>query len=422
MAKETGFELEYLEKLVFHDESFFYKGKEYAYEKIQHIVYSATATKHSVNGLPTGTSYETTLQLELSDNHFLSIEQEFSFLRGSAQKGRSEAVMRAASILHEVTFAQRIEHYEKQLEEKGFVSWNGFQFHKNGDLFKKNLFLFNLKDKDVERSLLPFNFEVGKKPVSLKEKIIKAWSGNHNINIMRDKDCFLYFMKHYLGFSWEDTPVKTKRRTTRKEFDEALLVLGAKLCKADGCVTKDEIQVFKTYFDIDEKSHPGSSKIFKDAVSSNANAAHTAKTVYTLFEGKTEPLEYILLGLIHISAADGIISKSERALIEEIAKEFHFTVTEINRLFLIYDKPEPSTKSVGIHLQYLRILGLNEGATEQEIKAAYKQMARKHHPDLLRAQGVPVDSIKDSEEILKAVTAAYQWLNNYYTAERKQTA
>ena len=46
-----------------------------------------------------------------------------------------------------------------------------------------------------------------------------------------------------------------------------------------------------------------------------------------------------------------------------------------------------------------------------EIKAAYRKLAREHRPDALRAKGVPIDAMRQSEEVLKKINDAYAYLN-----------
>ena len=54
---------------------------------------------------------------------------------------------------------------------------------------------------------------------------------------------------------------------------------------------------------------------------------------------------------------------------------------------------------------YYEVLGVQKGASEEEIKKAYKKMARKYHPDLN-----PGD--KEAEEKFKEVKEAYEMLTN----------
>ncbi|MBK9586659.1 MAG: TerB family tellurite resistance protein [Alphaproteobacteria bacterium] len=261
---EEGLVLEYLKDLIFYDEGFVYgEDCDYSYEDIFSIKYSATAIKNSV----ASTTYETYLCLHMSDGFQIKIDQERSFFWMNEKK-KAEAVMRASAIFHEVTFTNRMERYEKQLKTKSFVSWGQYQFAVKGEFFKNYELLFNLRDKDVKKSLDVFSFQVSKKSKSLKESFFNFWKGHEAIDISIDRDCFLYFMKNYLGLTWKDEVVKEKKKPRRSEFFQAVIILGAKVCKADGRVDVVEIKTFKTYFGIDEKSFPGSEDIFRRAATS----------------------------------------------------------------------------------------------------------------------------------------------------------
>ncbi len=120
--EQEGLGLEYLDKLTLFDDFFEYDGKNYDFKNIEHVEFTAVATKTSVNFVPAGTRYSANLFLHLSDGRRLLINQERVFLNRK-EKERSEAVMRAAGIFMDITFNRRIEAYERQMKEKGFVSW-----------------------------------------------------------------------------------------------------------------------------------------------------------------------------------------------------------------------------------------------------------------------------------------------------------
>ena len=109
-----------------------------------------------------------------------------------------------------------------------------------------------------------------------------------------------------------------------------------------------------------------------------------------------------------------------------------FPSAELERLFLIFGHTQDRTASdeqgtptkthtSSLRVQYLRILGLDENATIADAKKAYRNLAKKHHPDLLRAQGIPIDDIKNAEEIMKLINSAYEWLINHQKNAEKST-
>src|SRR5688572_3169967 len=54
---------------------------------------------------------------------------------------------------------------------------------------------------------------------------------------------------------------------------------------------------------------------------------------------------------------------------------------------------------------YYQLLGVPRNATEAEIKAAYRKLALKHHPDRNKGD-------KDAEERFKGINAAYEALSD----------
>ena len=401
MSGVDGFSLEYLDGLIFFDDYFAYESIEYNYSDVIHIEHEATTTKNTVNSIPTGTTYDNHLVIDFIDKKSISIRPNESFL-GIKKKQKFEAVTKAAMILQQLTFEYRLKLYELDIDRKNFVSWGVFQISTNGDVFKDYEFILNLYTKNVTKYPDFFTFFI-KNNENVFEKI----------DISRDRDCFLYFMKNHLGLGWKDYSVREKSQSREVQFYDAILNLGAKLCKIDGRVSPEEIKVFKKYFGIDEKSYPNSGKIFSEAVESSKSYMSVAKNIFEQFDGDKEPLEYIVIGLLRIAMADGVLSDSEKNFIYKTAKEFKLSKPQIDRLFFIHagrKNKDENTDAKSAQSKHYEVLGLKGTENKEQIKKAYKDMVRRHHPDLLMSKGVPLSQIKDAEEMLKMINISYKWI------------
>ena len=233
-------------------------------------------------------------------------------------------------------------------------------------------------------------------------------------------------MKHFLGISFQGAPVREKEVDRRQVFFSAILRLGAKLCKADGRVSRDEIQAFKRAFKIDEENLQNAARIFEEAVGSAQSVEDIASEVFSIVGDNQELLEYIVLGLMQVAAADGSFHKLEAILIGRICDAFGFPKAKTLGLFAMFgvsvldeegeqerdteDRHAPRATN-GVAEVYLRILGLGSDASLEEIKSAYRRLAREHQPDALRAKGVPIDAMRESEEVLKKINEAYAYLS-----------
>lgn len=124
MRGQEPIQLEHLSSLSFYDDRFVYKDKSYPFDDVAHVKFTATRTQHSVNFIPTGTTFETDLRLVLAGGRTLRITPEGGFLQKEA---RFEAILRAADVISEITFTKRMEDYELELANHNFVTWDGRQ-------------------------------------------------------------------------------------------------------------------------------------------------------------------------------------------------------------------------------------------------------------------------------------------------------
>jgi DnaJ like chaperone protein len=182
-------------------------------------------------------------------------------------------------------------------------------------------------------------------------------------------------------------------------FTIAAIALGAKMAKADGIVSRSEVDAFKEVFRVPPGEMKNVARIFDLAKRDSAGFETYARQVASLFTPKHPVLEEMLDGLFHIARADGVVHDTELNYLRRVAEIFGFgdgDFARIREINIGADKADPYT-----------ILGITRENSNDEIKAAWRQLVRDNHPDKLIAQGLPSDFIDLATDKLARINAAY---------------
>jgi DnaJ like chaperone protein len=182
-------------------------------------------------------------------------------------------------------------------------------------------------------------------------------------------------------------------------FTVAVVVLAAKLAKADGVVTRDEIAAFKRLFRVPPDEVESVARLFDEARRDATGYRPYARQIAVMFEDSPRVLEELLDALFEIAKADRVVHAAELAYLRGVADAFGFDAAAFERIRAGHvDAAEADPHDV---------LGLSPAATDAEVKAAYRRLVREHHPDLLIAQGMPQEFIDVANDKLAAINQAY---------------
>lgn len=191
-------------------------------------------------------------------------------------------------------------------------------------------------------------------------------------------------------------------------FTTAVIVLSAKMAKADGHVTRDEVNAFKQLFHIVPEDVATVASIFDEAKSSSEGFEPYAEQIGQMFRSDWNVLEEIIGALFHIAKADGKIHPGEVQYLRQVALLFGFSDRDFDRLQTIYlgGWQGEGGRSVRADDAY-EILGVAKESTEAAIKKAYRNLVRENHPDMLMAKGMPEEFIELANEKLAKINDAY---------------
>ena len=183
-------------------------------------------------------------------------------------------------------------------------------------------------------------------------------------------------------------------------FTIAMIALSAKMAKADGVVTDEEIEAFDRIFRLPQDERTSVRRFFDLAQQDTAGYEAYAGQIARLYAGKPALLEDILDGLFEIAKADGVLHPGEDAFLERVAEIFGFAPGEYRRIRASHFAPDAADPYV--------VLGVSYDASDDEIKRTYRLLVRENHPDRLIARGVPEEFVLLATDKLAAINGAYE--------------
>lgn len=191
-------------------------------------------------------------------------------------------------------------------------------------------------------------------------------------------------------------------------FTIAAIALSAKMAKADGKVTRDEIAAFREIFHIPKSDEVSAARVYNLARTDIAGFDHYAAQIARMFRERPEALHDLLEGLVYIAVADGELHPHETAFLEEVARIFGVGVAEFDAILARHDPDRSDPYAV---------IGVRPDADLATIRRAYRQRVRELHPDRMIARGVPSEAMRLAEQRLAAVNAAHEQI----LAERERS-
>src|SRR6516162_8995376 len=189
----------------------------------------------------------------------------------------------------------------------------------------------------------------------------------------------------------------------RIAFTIAVIALGAKMARADGLVTRDEVAAFGEVFQVPPGEEEHVRLVFDLARKSTAGFDSYARQVGRLFATDRAVLEDLLGGLFHIALADGRVCSAEDDYLREVARHFGFDAADYARVRALNAGP-----SRDVFEDPYAILGILPGTAMGAVREAYHRLVRESHPDLVIAQGLPPECVALATTRIARINAAYE--------------
>jgi len=194
----------------------------------------------------------------------------------------------------------------------------------------------------------------------------------------------------------------------RVGFAIAVIALGAKMAKADGHVSRVEVTAFREVFHINKEDEAAAARVFNLARQDVAGFEDYAKRVKNMYREDSAPLMDLMHGLFHIAMADGEYHPNEDAFLHRVSDIFELDERAFRAMrarFVPDALPDPHD-----------VLGVEDNASYDEMRHAYRQLVREHHPDQMIARGVPEEAVQLATARMAAINSAWDELQKEHAS------
>jgi len=186
-------------------------------------------------------------------------------------------------------------------------------------------------------------------------------------------------------------------KTRHGDFVISVLVLLAKVMKADGKLLRSELDYVKNFlkqqFGVQQAKEL--MMVFKEILDQDYPLRDVCRQIQRSMDHPSRlELIHILYGL---SASDGDVHEKEVHVIQSIANYLNINKNDYESIKAVFAKDSEAP---------YRLLEIDPSASGEEVKKAYRKMANKYHPDKVSHLGKEMQDL--AEEKFKAVNDAYQ--------------
>ncbi|MBQ9192844.1 MAG: TerB family tellurite resistance protein [Bacteroidales bacterium] len=188
----------------------------------------------------------------------------------------------------------------------------------------------------------------------------------------------------------------------RNSFFVSLLVLSSAIIKADGKTHPAELECVRNFIrnNFGEQAAVEAMQILDRLNAQQVNIYQVGDQIAANmnYSQRLQLFHY----LVQIATSDGEFAESEKSILEAIGTVIRLNQSDTDSVIAMFYKGDTSAYTV---------LEISPSATDDEVRAAYRRMAMKNHPDRVATLG---------PEVQKAAAEKFRQVHDAYETIKKQ--
>ncbi len=194
-------------------------------------------------------------------------------------------------------------------------------------------------------------------------------------------------------------------------WNKSVLFVYAKLIEIDGNVSQKELALVKRILkkDMADNYMPEHYLFLKSSLGVTAEIRHPLRDIFENFGSSYCML--FMSNLVRLAATDGLMTEKEELFILNIAKQLKIGKRAYNSILERHSfitEAEWKRKSSAPKMKFTsssrayKVLGISNNASFEEIKKAYRDLVKIHHPDKIRSKALKQSAKQQFQVIQEA--------------------
>jgi DnaJ like chaperone protein len=180
-------------------------------------------------------------------------------------------------------------------------------------------------------------------------------------------------------------------------FIITLVVLGSRMARADGTISRNEIETFKRVFRLSPDDMEVAGQMFDQGRQDAVDFRRYALQATRQFRDRPVVLEQLLDGLFAMAYADRRLDDRELDYLREVASLLDIGDAAFARIHARHHHERNP----------YAVLGLDRNADEMAIRLAHRRLSQDLNPDRLIGQGLPRSLVLVAHDKAAAIDAAF---------------
>jgi DnaJ like chaperone protein len=212
------------------------------------------------------------------------------------------------------------------------------------------------------------------------------------------------------GIKMGDQPGAGNQERVQAAFFTTTFSVMGHVAKADGHVSPQEIASARNIMaqmQLSAQQREAAIKFFDQGKAADFPLEEVLRQFKKECHGRRNLIQMFVEIQIATALADGKVDASEKRVLYTIGEILGFSRSQIEHLFNMANAQQASSTDSLTLTQAYKVLGVNKGSSEAEVKKAYRRLMSQHHPDKLVSKGLPDEMIQLATEKTQEIRKAY---------------